>query len=53
MYYEARVRFQVWVRVRYGGMIIFKKLDYGYGGIYFLLYIFIYCYIIYILILLN
>jgi hypothetical protein len=49
--YEARVRFQV--QVRYGGTTIFKKLGYGYGGVYFIFNIFIYCYILYILILLN
>ena len=43
---EAQVRFRVWVRVleRYGSTAIPKKLGYESGGVYFLLYIFIYCY---------
>ena len=31
-FYEARVRFQVSIPVRYGGMTISKKLGYGYSG---------------------
>ncbi len=39
---EARIHF--WILIRYGGTAIPKKLGYGYGGVYFLLYIFINCY---------